>query len=65
MAFAKGIRLNLAKQILSLPDAQTSVAGVAFSCGFANLGHFAKEYREAFGERPSETLARKMRKVAT
>jgi AraC-like DNA-binding protein len=65
MAFAKGIRLNHAKQMLSLPDAQTSVAGVAFSCGFANLGHFAKEYREAFGERPSETLARKMRRVAT
>lgn len=65
MAFAKGIRLNHAKQMLSLPDAQTSVAGVAFSCGFANLGHFAKEYREAFGERPSETLARKMRRAAT
>ncbi|MEI9925033.1 MAG: AraC family transcriptional regulator [Bradyrhizobium sp.] len=65
MAFAKGIRLNHAKQMLSLPDAQTTVAGVAFHCGFANLGHFAKEYREAFGERPSETLARKMRRVGT
>jgi AraC-like DNA-binding protein len=64
MAFAKRIRLNRAKQMLSLPDPQTSVAGVAFSCGFANLGHFAKEYREAFGERPSETLARKMRRLA-
>jgi len=31
---------------------------VAFNCGFGNLGHFAREYREAFGELPSETLAR-------
>ncbi|WP_213739741.1 helix-turn-helix transcriptional regulator [Bradyrhizobium sp. dw_411] len=65
MAFAKGVRLNHAKQMLSSPGAQTSVAGVAFHCGFANLGHFAKEYREAFGERPSETLTRKMRGGAT
>jgi len=34
------------------------VTAVAFACGFGNLGHFARDYREVFGERPSMTLAR-------
>jgi AraC-like DNA-binding protein len=58
MAFAKVVRLNHAKEMLSSPTARTSVTGVGFACGFGNLGHFAREYREAFGELPSETLAR-------
>jgi transcriptional regulator GlxA family with amidase domain len=41
---------------LATPDA--SVTGVALACGFHNGGHFAKDYREAFGELPSLTLAR-------
>jgi transcriptional regulator GlxA family with amidase domain len=44
--------------MLTAPDLHTSVTGVAFACGFANLGHFAKEFHEAFGELPSEILAR-------
>jgi transcriptional regulator GlxA family with amidase domain len=32
------------------------VTGVAFACGFQNLGHFARDYRLRFGELPSETL---------
>jgi transcriptional regulator GlxA family with amidase domain len=47
--------------MLSAPDAETSVTKVAFACGFGNLGHFARDYRKAFGERPSETLAQAMR----
>jgi transcriptional regulator GlxA family with amidase domain len=38
------------------------MAAVAFICGFGNLGHFARDYRETFGERPSETLARANRR---
>jgi len=58
MAFAKLIRLKHARQLLGFTDSKTSVAQVALRCGFGNLGHFARDYREAFGELPSETLAR-------
>lgn len=58
MAFAKQVRLKHAHEMLSAAEPKTSVTGVAFACGFSNLGHFAKDYREAFKERPSETLNR-------
>ncbi|MGO8910002.1 MAG: AraC family transcriptional regulator [Bradyrhizobium sp.] len=61
MAFARMVRLRRAGARLSAPDPETSVTEVAFACGFGNLGHFARDYREAFGERPSVTLARAMR----
>ncbi|MBN8981210.1 MAG: AraC family transcriptional regulator [Rhizobiales bacterium] len=58
MAFAKQVRLRHAREMLSSPTPDTSVTGVAFACSFSNLGHFAKDYRQAFQERPSETLHR-------
>jgi AraC-like DNA-binding protein len=62
MAFAKMVRLRHARELLSAPDAETSVTSVAFVCGFGNLGHFARDYREAFRERPSTTLAKATRR---
>ena len=61
MIFAKKIRLQHAQEFLKAPDTRTSVTGIAFACGFANLGHFAKDYRTMFGELPSETLTRAKR----
>lgn len=61
-AFLKQTRLNRAKQALESGDPATSVTSVAFACGFGNPGHFAKDYRDAFGELPSETLARAKRR---
>ena len=58
MAFAKAIRLKRAREILMSGDPKVSVTVAAFRSNFASLGRFAREYREAFGERPSETLAR-------
>jgi len=58
--FAKRARLERARDMLRGPDAATTVTGVAFACGFANLGHFAHDYRAAFGELPSAVLARTM-----
>lgn len=58
MAFVKQLRLRKANALLSDPDHSTTVTGVAFACSFSNLGHFAKDYRDAFGELPSETLHR-------
>jgi AraC-like DNA-binding protein len=63
MAFARMIRLKHARRMLAAPDAETSVTSVAFVCGFGNLGHFARDYRHAFGERPSQTLGRATRRV--
>jgi AraC-like DNA-binding protein len=63
MAFARMVRLRQARDRLCAPDPSTSVTNVAFACGFGNLGHFARDYRKAFGERPSETLARAARKT--
>jgi len=62
MAFAKMVRLRRARAMLGAPDAETSVTSVAFVCGFGNLGHFARDYRQAFGERPSATLAKAARR---
>jgi AraC-like DNA-binding protein len=63
MAFARMVRLRQAQKMLSAPDADTSVTLTAFACGFGNLGHFARDYRETFGELPSETLARASRRA--
>ncbi|MBN9040177.1 MAG: hypothetical protein BGP05_20240 [Rhizobiales bacterium 62-47] len=62
MDFAKRIRLQKAKEMLSRPNASTSVTSVAFTCGFSNLGHFAVYYHKAFGEPPSATLRRARRR---
>lgn len=56
MALVKQVRLRHARQMLLRPVAGTTVAKVAFICGFGNLGNFAKDYRDAFGELPSQTL---------
>ena len=56
MAFVKRVRLGHARRMLQELDEATSVIDVAFQCGFLNPGHFARDYRMAFGELPSETL---------
>jgi AraC-like DNA-binding protein len=56
MAFLKQVRLRHANEMLTLSDAETSVTAVALACCFLNVGHFARDYRAAFGELPSETL---------
>ncbi len=58
MEFVKRVRLGHARRTLSRPDPDTSVLTVAFACGFGNPGHFAKDYRQSFGESPSDTLRR-------
>ena len=60
-AFAKLVRLRRARAMLADADPATSVSGTAFKCGFSNLGHFARDYRQAFGELPSDTLIKNRR----
>lgn len=56
--FLKRIKLAHAYDMLSNPESRTTVTKVSRRCGFGNLGHFAKDYRNEFGELPSETLLR-------
>lgn len=62
MGFVKTVRLNRARDMLAAAHAGASVTAVAFKCGFGNPGHFARDYRAAFGELPSETLLRARRR---
>lgn len=61
MAFVKLVRLRRAREILMSGDPGVSVIATAFNCNFASPGHFARDYRQAFGELPSETIARTRR----
>ena len=56
MVFVRRIRLQRAREMLSNPSADTTVTAVGYSCGFSNLGNFARAYSDAFGELPSGTL---------
>lgn len=56
MAYVRQVRLRHAKAMLSRPDGEVSVTSVVYRCGFSNMGHFAKAYFAAFGEKPSDTL---------
>lgn len=58
MSFVKRVRLRHARDLLTKPGDSTTVTGIALACGFSNPGHFAKDYRAAFGELPSEALHR-------
>ena len=53
-----GRRLVRARQLLLTGGPTTTVAGAARSVAMPHLGRFAGEYRERYGENPSETLLR-------
>jgi AraC-like DNA-binding protein len=62
LVFLKRVRLNYARRLLQAPEENTTVATVAYRFGFFNADEFASEYRRAFGEPPSATLADARRK---
>lgn len=52
-------RLTLARQALMFADPRlTKIASIARKYGFWHLGRFSSQYRESFGELPSETLGK-------
>lgn len=59
--FAKRIRLDRARELLERSGRDASVTQIALKCGFQNPGHFARDFRLAFGELPSETLRKSPR----
>nr|WP_276328826.1 helix-turn-helix domain-containing protein [Bradyrhizobium erythrophlei] len=45
-----------ARELLEQSGGEVSVTQIALKCGFQNPGHFARDFRLAFGELPSEIL---------
>lgn len=52
----KTLRFIRARNELRQPSPETTVTSVALRWGFLELGRFSVQYRERFGESPSETL---------
>ncbi len=59
-AYLRNLRLHEAHRRL-LESGEGSVIEIALACGFSSLGHFARRYRELYGELPSTTAARRPR----
>ena len=62
MAFLRERRLELARQRLLQAQATSSVASVVRDLGLGNPGRFSAAYKTRFGESPSETLARTVKR---
>lgn len=57
VGYLRTIRLNAVRRLLrTTPVQQLGVGEAAASWGFTHLGYFAREYRDLFGELPSQTL---------
>jgi AraC-like DNA-binding protein len=59
MAYVRDVRLSQANRLLREGDGNISVIDVALKCGFSSLGHFAKRYKDKFGELPSVSATRR------
>ncbi len=55
MGYVKRVRLEGAHADLRTAGTEQSIADIARRWGFSHLGQFARDYRMAFGETPSET----------
>ncbi len=59
MAYLKSVRLNAARQkLIRSQQNNCTVTEIALDCGFTHLSKFSQDYREQFGESPSETARR-------
>ncbi len=47
-------RLLRAREALSVPGDHRTIAAIAYDCGFTNVAHFARAFREAFGVTASQ-----------
>ena len=62
MDYLKVKRLNGVRRSLKTCDPHlVTISGIAARWGFWSMGHFARDYKQLFGESPSETL-KKLRK---
>jgi len=61
VGWVRRMRLARARQELLTAGCDVKVTDVALNSGFNQMGRFAAQYREAFGELPSATIQRKRR----
>jgi AraC-like DNA-binding protein len=61
LGWVRRLRLARARHELLHAGPHSSVTDIALSTGFSQLGRFAAEYRQAFGEPPSSTMRRARR----
>ncbi|MBY5533847.1 AraC family transcriptional regulator [Rhizobium leguminosarum] len=58
MSYLQDLRMAAAHRDLLESDARQAIADVALKWGFMHPGRFAAEYRQRFGQLPSQTLKR-------
>jgi len=63
LTYIRNLRLDNARRLLLDSRCPLSVVDIGLRCGFSSLGHFARRYRERFGELPSATLTRRVRTI--
>lgn len=52
------VRLEQVRERLLTADAASNVMDIAHACGYINLGDFARQYKQKYGELPSTTIKR-------
>ncbi len=63
MVYVSKVRLRRAHEMLCGSEPGINVTKVGCMCGFSNLGNFAMRYFQAYGEKPSDTLKNKHRRL--
>ncbi|TBW58163.1 helix-turn-helix domain-containing protein [Marinobacter halodurans] len=63
VSFLRIMRLNAVHRILCRVSDEKQIQDVAADWGFWHLGHFTADYRNLFGERPSDTRRRAIGKL--
>lgn len=58
MQYLRDLRMECARTELMTGEA-SNVAGVALRWGFAHMGRFSNDYKQRYGESPSQTLRRR------
>lgn len=56
MSYFRNLRFQAVRERLLDAPSNANVSSIAMDCGFTQLGRFAHEYQERFGELPSDTL---------
>lgn len=59
LAYVRTIRMRMVREQLLNPRDADTVTSIATQWGFYQLGRFATQYRQMFGETPSQTLRRR------
>jgi AraC-like DNA-binding protein len=57
MQYLRNVRFEKVREALLCATRADNISAIALSWGFTHLGRFSVEYRQRFGESPSQTLA--------